>query len=544
MKTSIRLRMTVLVASTFAVTLVISSLVFLTWFEGQLIDDVRDDDQIEIDRQVEIIDAIAAAADRIPGFITSQDLLEPLADDDFPVAIIPDDGTIISISNADGLRLTDSTDSFRILTATSTTDDPIDAAPVDAAPGDADDTGLTDIEVQEAVLEASGLVAALQAELSEETLAEFALSIRLLEEAFADDEPMSDEDTEASIELNAVINETFFGFDERTPTGEGRVITTSRQATILDEAITVTATTRVDSIDAALANVTRTLWVAVPVLIALAAGLTFLATSRALKPVDAMTRQVEAITSARSGDRVPEPDTGDEINHLAVTMNSMLNRLEASAQSQRQFVSDVSHELRTPSAVIRAEIEAGLVDADNDWPKTAESVLAEQVRLSHLVDDLLLLARMDEDGPVDMVDIDLDAFLQDEAKRGWAHPVDVRAVEPVRIRGEARQLGRLVQNLVANANRHATSKVELTLRVDGEHALVWVDDDGAGVPAAERERVFQRFARLDESRERDLGGSGLGLAIVKEVAEAHGGGASITNSPLGGARVEIRLRRS
>ena len=529
MKRSIRLRMTALVACTFAVVLVVSSFVFLEWFEGQLIDEVRTDDQVELDRQIEIIDALAAAAERVPEFLTAEDLLEPLADDDFPVAIVPDDGTIISITNADGLRLTDSTDSFRIVTS----------------PGSLDENSenLTDAEVQAAASQGADFVAILKAELSEETLAEYALTVALLEEAFAEDEVPTAEEAAVSTELNAVINEMFVGFDERTAAGDGRVITTSRQTRILDLPVTVTATTRANNIDAALGDVTRTLWIAVPVLVALAAALTFLATSRALRPVDAMNRQVEAITSARSGDRVPEPDTGDEINQLAVTMNGMLQRLEASAQSQRQFVSDVSHELRTPAAVIRAEIEAGLAEADNDWTKTAESVLDEQVRLTGLVDDLLLLARMDEGGATQRVDIDLDALVQNEARRGWAHVVDVAAVEPVRIKGDERQLNRLIQNLVANAVRHASSSVELALRTEGSHAVLRVDDDGAGVPATERERVFERFARLDESRERDLGGSGLGLAIVKEVAEAHGGGATITNSPVGGARVEVRLQR-
>jgi len=528
--------MTAMVACTFAAVLVLSSFAFLGWFEGQLVDEVRADDETELDRQFEIIDAIADVADRIPGFLTTEDLLEPLADDDFPVAIIPDDGTVISITNADGLLLTDSTDSFRIITS------PDAPAPDESSP-DLEQGELTTAEIRQAVLEAPALVEAMQAELSDETLADYSLAMRLLEDAFLGSEAVSPEDNEASNELNAIINETFFGFDERAVAGARRVITTSRETDVLDVRLTITATSRVDNIDAALEDVTSTLWVAVPVLVALAAGLTFLATGRALQPVDAMTRRVEAITSARSGDRVPEPDTGDEINQLAVTMNGMLDRLETSAQSQRQFVSDVSHELRTPAAVIRAEIEAGLAEADNDWPKTAESVLGEQVRLSGLVDDLLLLARMDEGGEAHRVDIDLDALVQDEAKRGWAHLVDVQAVEPVRIRGEERQVSRLVQNLVANANRHAVSSVEITLQNNGDQAVLLVDDDGVGVPANERERVFARFARLDESRERDGGGSGLGLAIVRQVAEAHGGSATITNSPLGGARVEVRLQR-
>ena len=533
MTISIRIRMTILVACAFAAVLLVSSSLFLQWFEGQLIDEVRDDDRIELDRQVEIIGALSTAAQAIPGLITEQDLVTPMTDDGFPVAIVPDDGTIISISNADGVLLTDSHDSFRQLTnptVSAETDEPLPLS------------DMSEEQVLEAIDNAPRFLEVLTTELSSETLAEYAITVELLEGVFSHDAEAGAE-FEASAQLSERLNELFFGFDERTVEGTGRVITTSLETTILGAPVTITATSRVASIDAALDDVTRTVWIAGPVLVALAAAMTYLATGRALRPVDSLSRQVEAITSARSGDRVPEPRTGDEINQLAVTMNGMLDRLEDSAQTQRRFVSDVSHELRTPAAVIRAEIETGLAEAENDWQETARSVLAEQERLSKLVDDLLLLSRMDEGGPVHRIDIDLDALVQEEARRGWVHPVGVRAVEPVRIRGEERQVARLIQNLVANANRHARSSVELTLRADGDEAVLWVDDDGTGVPASERERVFERFARLDASRERDLGGSGLGLAIVRQVAEAHGGTATITNSPLGGARAEVRLVR-
>lgn len=535
MKTSIRFRLTALVAGTFAVVLVLSSLMFLNWFEDQMVEDVRADDAVELQRQVEIIAALDDLASQVNDFLDPEDMQQPLRDEDFPVAIIPDDGTIISIANADGLELTDSTQSFRILTSSGT-------AASDAAGESASDDGLTEAQAQEGLNQAPDFVRLLRTELSADTLETYAMAMLLLDDAFLDEDTPDGDELAAGNEFSAALNEMFFAFDT-APSGEGRLITSTQQTSVAGISVTITATSRVTNIDAALDSITRTLWVAIPVLIALAAGLTYLATGRALQPVDALTRQVEAITSARSGDRVPEPDTGDEIHQLAVTMNGMLGRLETSALSQRRFVSDVSHELRTPSAVIRAEIEAGLADTENDWPKTAESVLAEQGRLSGLVDDLLLLARMDEGGESRHVDIDLDALVQQEAGRGWAHDVDARGVEPVRIRGEERQVGRLIQNLVANANRHAVSRVELTLRAVDGHAVLWVDDDGLGVPAGERERVFERFARLDESRERDLGGSGLGLAIVKEVAEAHGGTAIITNSPLGGARVEVTLAR-
>ena len=194
--------------------------------------------------------------------------------------------------------------------------------------------------------------------------------------------------------------------------------------------------------------------------------------------------------------------------------------------------------------MIRAEVEAALDDQNNDWEATGNSVLAEQTRLSNLVDDLLLLARMDEGGPPNRQEVDLDDLARAEAGRGWPLPVSTAEVHPVRMYGEVHQLSRAIQNLLANANRHATTEVSLSVHQLGEEAIVRVDDDGAGVPAAERDQIFDRFARLDEGRVRDRGGAGLGLTIVREVASTHGGQALVTNSPLGGARLELRLALS
>ncbi|MFT7601390.1 MAG: signal transduction histidine kinase [Acidimicrobiales bacterium] len=194
--------------------------------------------------------------------------------------------------------------------------------------------------------------------------------------------------------------------------------------------------------------------------------------------------------------------------------------------------------------MIRAEVEAALDDQNNDWEATGNSVLAEQTRLSNLVDDLLLLARMDEGGPPNRQEVDLDDLARAEAGRGWPLPVSTAEVHPVRMYGEVHQLSRAIQNLLANANRHATTEVSLSVHQLGKEAIVRVDDDGAGVRAAERDQIFDRFARLDEGRVRDRGGAGLGLAIVREVASTHGGQALVTNSPLGGARLELRLALS
>jgi signal transduction histidine kinase len=288
------------------------------------------------------------------------------------------------------------------------------------------------------------------------------------------------------------------------------------------------------------------LLVAVPLSTAVLALVVWWAVGRALRPVDDIRRRVEEISGARLDQRVPEPGTGDEIARLARTMNAMLARLEESARRQRRFVSDAAHELRSPLARMRAELEVDQAHpATADPTGTADSVLAETVGLQHLVDDLLLLARGDEgvDGPPDSGPVDLDALVARAARR--ARPGEIRidrsGVEPVQLHGSPAQLERVLTNLLDNAVRHAKQQVTVTVRAapDGAAEVV-VADDGPGIPDDQRERVFERFTRLDEARTAGEGGAGLGLAIAREIAERHGG--SLALAPRGpGARFVLRL---
>lgn len=530
MSGSIRLRTTTLVTLSFAAVLVVAGVIFVRWFDARLTSEIRADDRAELARQEEVLETLANINGLVPDFIIPEDIQnpDPSLADDFPLALVPDDGTVISIFNADGDLIIDSDQSFASMLSDET-----------SFPGD---DNLTAEEYEAAFGEIPRFLDAVRAELSPETLDEFADEVQFLTISFPE---LDDEDElelfEVQDELVSVVNELFFGRSDQLADGSGRLVVTTVETTFLDQSLTLQAESRVANIDAAVSAVTTTLFWVIPLLTALVATLTYLATGRALRPVEEITSRVEGIQSARSGDRVPVPDAADEISRLASTMNVMLDRLETSATSQRQFVSDASHELRTPAAVIRAEVEAGLADPSNDWAKTGASILSEQERLSDLVDDLLLLARLDEGDPSSRTDLDLDELLQSEAARGWPRGTDTTRIEPVRIRGDRRQLGRALQNLVSNAHRHAATTVVVSCHADGDAAVVRVDDDGSGIPVGDRERVFERFTRLDEARVRDGGGSGLGLAIVREVAEAHGGTASATNSPLGGARVELRL---
>lgn len=300
--------------------------------------------------------------------------------------------------------------------------------------------------------------------------------------------------------------------------------------------------------DAAVRTVTVLLVVAVPVVVALMSLVTWFVVGRALRPVDRMRREVDAVEGTNLHARVDEPGSGDEVDRLATTMNRMLGRLEASQQAQRQFVSDASHELRSPLATIRQHAEVARAHPEvTGTADLADVVLDEGARLQELVESLLLLTRVDERGRDRDRAVDLDDLVFTEAFRPRtadgraAVGVDVSGVTPARVRGDDRLLGRVVRNLVDNAVRHAERTVVVGLGTDGGSAVLTVDDDGHGVPEADRSRVFERFVRLDEGRARDAGGSGLGLAIVDAVVRGHGGGVVVSAAPGGGARFTVRL---
>lgn len=284
----------------------------------------------------------------------------------------------------------------------------------------------------------------------------------------------------------------------------------------------------------------------VPLLLVVVGVAAWWMAGRALAPVEAMRAQVEAISAAQLHRRVPRPAGDDEIARLAATMNGMLARLDAAQERQRRLVSDASHELRSPVAAIRQHAEVALTHPSRATVEDlARTVLAESGRLERLVDDLLLLTRMDERGDAATTDpVDLDDLLLDEAARlrdATALRIDTRAVSAGRVRGHAGRLGRLVRNLADNAARHAASAIAFSLRAADGVVVLTVDDDGDGVPPADRERVFERFVRLDAARARDVGGSGLGLAIVAEIATAHRATVAVGRAPLGGARFEVRF---
>jgi signal transduction histidine kinase len=290
------------------------------------------------------------------------------------------------------------------------------------------------------------------------------------------------------------------------------------------------------------------LLVAFPLLMVVEAVVMWRVVGATLRPVEALRAGAADITAAGRPATLPVPASHDEIHRLAVTLNDMLARLDAARVRQRAFVADAAHELRSPLANMRTQLEvAQHLGARTDWPEVGRDLLTDTQRLARLVDDLLLLARADDARAKErgIEPIELGALLRAVAQRFPSPPVSVADGPALWIEGEPEALRRVLANLVDNAVRHARSSVVLAATRDGPHQLVTVADDGPGIPAADRERVFERFTRLDDARARDAGGAGLGLAIVRELVRRHGGTVRLTgpaaDGDTAGLRAEVRL---
>lgn len=310
--------------------------------------------------------------------------------------------------------------------------------------------------------------------------------------------------------------------------------------------LTVVVGRGLDDVADSIEILSNLLALSLPLLLVVLVVVTYMVVGRALAPVEDMRRRVESITERDLERRVPVPATSDELARLARTMNGMLERLQAARDRQRRFVSDAAHELRSPLAAIRQYAEVAVAHPDQtSAAEVGAAVLDEETRLQQLVEDLVVLARADEAAASEREEIDLDDFVLEEVRRLRAVPgreFDTAQVSAGRVRGDRVALRRMVGNLLDNAARHARSKVDVSLATTATNEVVLrVDDDGAGVPEAERERIFERFVRLDAARSRGAGGSGLGLAIVAEVVAAHGGRVRALDSPIGGARFEVVL---
>ncbi|WP_327047754.1 HAMP domain-containing histidine kinase [Microbispora sp. NBC_01189] len=263
---------------------------------------------------------------------------------------------------------------------------------------------------------------------------------------------------------------------------------------------------------------------------------------KTLAPVHAISAKLATIAASDLGERVPVPESRDELRHLAETANQALARAQAAVQRQLRFASDTSHDLRSPLAAMRTELEDALAHPeDTDWPDTGKAVLGSVERLQALVADLLQLCRLDAGVSGRNDPVDLTGLVRDELDR---RPRKVTVVErfdaAVVVDGDRIGLARLLTNLLDNAERHAVSSITVTVGHHDGSAVLTVTDDGEGIAPDQREVVFHRFVRLAASRARDADGSGLGLPIARQIAEAHGGTLVIEDSERG-ARFVLRI---
>jgi len=331
-----------------------------------------------------------------------------------------------------------------------------------------------------------------------------------------------------------------------------------------------------NSVSDSLQVVARGLILGTPVLFILFTWLTWLVVGSTLRPVGALRRGAARVTATGLPSDLPVPEARDEVRELALTLNDMLSRLAAAQQRQRALVSDTAHELRSPIASIRAQLEVALDHPElRDWAATARDVHADTLRLARLAEDLLLLARLDEHaaggattsrpGRDRRLPVDLAALASDVVARYAAARVPVTIAAPqapasartqvaaekgaswLVVPGHRDGLDRLMVNLIDNAVRYAGSRVTVEVAATASQVVLTVVDDGPGIPPADLERAFDRFARLDSARSRDAdddAGAGLGLAIVRATAQAHGGTARLEPGPAGrGLRAIVGLPR-
>lgn len=313
--------------------------------------------------------------------------------------------------------------------------------------------------------------------------------------------------------------------------------------------VTVLAGSSLAAADETWRSVLIFLLIGSPLLVVLVALVTLRVVGRSLAPVESIRRRVSEITEDELDKRVPEPGTGDEIDRLATSMNSMLERLEQSSDRQRRFVADASHELRSPLASARTTLEVAVAHPSSlaTLLTAIDDALIDQRRLESLVADLLTLARLDDRSPTHTQrPIDLTrtvtAFAAERADQRIHLLPDMSGASPVWCLTDPTHLHRVLTNLVDNALAHCTSAVQLSVSTESDRAILLIDDDGPGIPDEQRERVFERFVRLDQARTAERG-TGLGLAIVRDLLRADGATVRVTESPLGGARLEVRLSR-
>jgi signal transduction histidine kinase len=326
---------------------------------------------------------------------------------------------------------------------------------------------------------------------------------------------------------------------------DGRFRVAARSVATPNGRVTVYAGDSIQDVSDATEQLAKVLGLGLPLLVGLVALTTWRVTGRALRPVEAIRTEVSAIGEGELHRRVPEPPTHDEVGRLARTMNAMLARLDDAADRQRRFVSDASHELQSPLTSLRARLEVSLASREEpDWRADEQDALLDVTEMQRLVDDLLTLARLDAHlSSPERLPVDLDDLVLHEAERLQTRgrvTVDLHRVSVGQVLGDCDQLRRALRNVLDNAERHAAHEVTISVDEVDEMIEVGIADDGIGIPVEHRDRIFERFGRVDDARTRDGASTGLGLAITREILEAHGGTITVSDRESGACFV-LRL---
>ena len=313
----------------------------------------------------------------------------------------------------------------------------------------------------------------------------------------------------------------------------------------------------IDDVDAAVSRLITVELLATGFIVAVLALVTYWVIRHGVRPIKQMTQTASSIAAGDLSHRVPEDAAGTEAAELGTALNQMLARIEDSFEQQtaseerlRRFVSDASHELRTPVTTIRGYAELyrrGALDDDNELREAMRRTEQEATRMGSLVDDLLLLARLDEGRELEHAPVALDALVEDAVRDARAvdpdRPITVSQSSPVTVDGDDGRLRQVLANLVRNALVHtpAGTPIDVRLTRSNGHAVVEVHDDGPGMEPTVASKVFERFYRADPARTRSRGGTGLGLAIVDATVAAHHGRVKLESAPGSGTTVRVEL---
>ncbi|MCL2455383.1 MAG: ATP-binding protein [Micrococcales bacterium] len=335
--------------------------------------------------------------------------------------------------------------------------------------------------------------------------------------------------------------------------GDGRVTTSASgsydgdvraavgTAVYRGEPVMIAASMPLGEVQGLVAALRVALFGVVPVLVGAFALVVWYLVGAVLAPVEQLRAAAAEVAHTGGPGALPVPRRADELHALARTLNEMLDRLDSSAARQRAFVADAAHELRTPLAALRTQVEVAATHPETTTvPELADDLHAEVLRLQRLTDDLLVLARVGarphRPGPVDLAAVAAAVVAQVPPREG----VRVEVTGQGQADADADDVTRVLRNLLENAVRHTASVVEITVRPGS----VVVDDDGPGIPPEHRDRVFERFVRLDDDRHRDAGGAGLGLAIARDLARENTGDVLLSDAPTGGLRATVTLPAS